>query len=279
MRTSLTLAGLALVAAGLPLAPSAQADAETCQGKPVTIVGGEGTDGDDVIKASGTVHAGAGDDTVCSEMGRIDGGPGVDSVQVHFWSQGEGGVTVVDFEHFDMKTAFNLGENRFEWTEMPSELGGTVDGYFYGGRAAKVLDNPTAYIKAPQGKDVTLKVDLRRDTVSLGEGLSFTMTNFADVGATAHKVRFIGDPGRNFMFLAGCDVVARGGDGSDRMWMQKTKYGSSCPGVRLVGQAGNDKMIGTRRDDQLIGGEGRDVAEGRGGQDRCAAEKKYGCER
>jgi Ca2+-binding RTX toxin-like protein len=276
----LTLAGLALVTAGLPVAAPAQAQAETCQGKTVTIVGGQGTDGDDVIKSSGPVHAGAGDDTVCSEMGVIDGGPGVDSIEVHVWGQGEGGVTVVDFEHFDMKTAFNLGENRFEWTVMPTELSGTVDGYSFGGRAGMVLDNPTAYFTAPKGKDVALKVDLRRGTVSLGEGLGLAITGFADVGATAHKVRFIGDSGRNFMFLAGCDVLARGGDGPDRMWMQKTKVGKTCPGARLYGQGDNDKMIGTGRNDVLVGGQGRDRADARGGRrDLCIAEKKTGCER
>ena len=114
--------------------------------------------------------------------------------------------------------------------------------------------------------------------MSLGEGLGFALSGFHDVGVTGHKVRFFGDDYRNYAFLSGCDVVARGGEGNDRLWMT-TKVYRGCPGARLFGQQGPDRMTGTNRNDVLIGGPGRDSAYGDAGKDRCVAEKKTKCER
>ncbi len=85
----------ALLAAGVALGASAPAHAagETCDGKPATLVFAgpppsgthtyEGTGGDDVIVVtypqSGSVDAGAGDDTVCGANG-ISGGEGNDDL-------------------------------------------------------------------------------------------------------------------------------------------------------------------------------------------------------
>ena len=121
------------------------------------------------------------------------------------------------------------------------------------------------YLKAPKASEDGLRVDLRRGRVRLGEGLGFALSGVDDIGITARKIRAVGNYGRNFFFLSGCDVVARGADGNDRLWVTDKKVARTC-GVRLYGQAGNDKMIGTNRNDVLVGGQGRDRADAGGGR-------------
>jgi Ca2+-binding RTX toxin-like protein len=293
MRTSLTFSGLALAAGGLTFAAPAQASADTCQGKTATIVqtGGtvNGTDGDDVIvaKASNaservTVLAGPGSDTVCVEgPGQADGGTGIDSIEFLGDASDAMYATVIDFEHLDVRIYANLGSVTLEWTEVPTELSGAVDASYYPDpRSAMVLDNPTAYLTVPETSEYGLRVDRRSETVTLGEGLSFTLTGVNDIDMTAHKIRAFGDDARNYFFLTGCDVVARGGDGNDRLWMTDyKKIDRGCPGARLFGQRGPDKLTGTNRNDTLIGGQDRDRAYGGRGKDRCVAEKTEACER
>ena len=52
------------------------------------------------------------------------------------------------------------------WTEVPSELSGTVDASYDPGprAAAKVLDNPTVYLKVPEASEYGLRVDRRSET-------------------------------------------------------------------------------------------------------------------
>jgi Ca2+-binding RTX toxin-like protein len=286
---SLAPLALALALAGLPLAAPAQAAAETCQGKEATIVKKTGTvvgtDGDDVIVGGAytIVQAGAGNDTVCVTGGKVDGGTGVDSIEMVGEPYDEGsGPTITDFELLDVRTFFHLGIVNLEWTEVPSELSGTVIASYDAGprAAAMVLDNPTVYLKAPEASEYGLRVDRRSQQVSLGEGLVFSLTGVNDIGMTAHRIRAFGDDARNYFFLIGCDVVARGGDGNDRLWMTDYKtIDKSCPGARLFGQRGPDKLAGTNRNDTLIGGQDKDRAYGGAGKDRCVAEKKGACER
>lgn len=282
-----------LVVAGLGVVPAHAADGETCQGKPATIVqtGGtvDGTPGDDVIVATSgpngiTVHAAAGDDTVCIRSGTVtydsvDGGAGVDSVEARSPGYAEGRLTMVDFEHLDVKTFFHLSGIELEWTQVPSVLDGAVDAsYDESGRAARYLDNPTVYMSVG-GDDTSLRVDLRRGRVSLGDDLGFGLTGVDDIGMTAEKLRAFGNGDRNYFFLTGCDVVARGGDGNDRLWMRDRKVDRKCAGARLYGQRGPDKLAGSQRNDTLIGGPDRDLARGGNGRDRCIAEKRKNCER
>ena len=132
-RNLIVFAALLLATLGVAVAPvSAEAAVDTCQGKDATIVKEtgtvSGTDGDDVIIGGPytVVLAGPGDDTVCASGGTADGGSGVDSIQLIGHDIGEGLPTVVDFEHLDLRTNFYLGEVHLEWTEVPTELMGTV---------------------------------------------------------------------------------------------------------------------------------------------------------
>lgn len=273
-----------VIAAALLAAPGAQAaaDGETCQGKPVTIVGSEGTGGDDVIQGQGgVVRAGAGDDTVCaSSIGTYDGGPGVDSIQlVDGYSDG-GGATVIDFEHLDVRTAYELGFNDFEWTEVPSELSGSVDLLARPARIqARYGDVPTLGLAVPESSKFGIRIDSRSRVISLGEGLDFTFTGVQQVGIRAHRIRGFGDADRQKWSTSGCDVVVRGGGGSDRLIAGARKGARGCPPARLYGQGGRDRLEGGAGAQVLLGGPGRDRAFGGPGRDRCVAEKKIGCER
>lgn len=283
MRTVI-ISMMCVTLAGLSCLPgTAQAQVETCQGKPVTIVGGQGTGGDDVILATGTgtVDAGAGDDTVCaSSIGTYDGGTGVDSIELVDGFSDGGGATVIDFEHLDVRTAYELGFNDFEWTEVPSELSGSVDLLARPALArSRYGDVPTMGLEVPESSEFGIRIDDRSDTISLGEGLEFTFTGVQQIGLRAHRIRGFGDGGRQKWSTSGCDVVVRGGGGGDRLDGGTPRGARGCPPVRLYGQAGSDRLDGGRGVQVLIGGAGRDRAFGGPGRDRCVAEKKSGCER
>jgi Ca2+-binding RTX toxin-like protein len=47
--------------------------------------------------------------------------------------------------------------------------------------------------------------------------------------------------------------------------------------ARFFGAAGDDVLTGLRWSDRLVGGPGRDVANGRGGRDECVAEIELRC--
>ena len=129
------LAAVLLAVPLLALAPAPAQAVDTCQGKVATIVQStgtvNGTDGDDVIVAGDdhdsyattTVLAGAGDDTVCvlgAGSDVFNGGSGVDSVEL-VGDSDSGALTVVDFEHLDVRTGMNLGDVHLEWTTVPAE--------------------------------------------------------------------------------------------------------------------------------------------------------------
>lgn len=284
--TALLLGALAVSLLPGPVGAAADAAARTCQGREATIVKETGTvagtDGDDVIIGGPytVVLAGPGDDIVCVTGGTADGGEGSDSIEMVGHDIGEGTATVVDFERLDVRTFFYLGEVVLRWTEVPSTLkGSVVADYYPDQKMSRVLDNPTVRLEAPETSEDGITVDLRHHHVRLGEGLGFSLTGVHDVGVTAHKVRAVGDRYRNYFFLSGCDVVARGGGGNDRLWMTDRKVDRHCPGARLHGQQGPDYLQGTKRSDVLLGGPGRDHADGRAGRDRCVAEHESSCER
>lgn len=100
------------------------------------------------------------------------------------------------------------------------------------------------------------------------EKTSFTEANFSTINATARD---------DDLVVWGCGNTIRGRGGDDVLTGYDCDGGPKL-GVRIDGGAGNDYLTGTLFRDQLIGGPGRDRADGRGGGDRCAVEiKGYGC--
>lgn len=96
-----------------------------------------------------------------------------------------------------------------------------------------------------------------------------------------------GGPGRDRLWVSGDDVVVRGQRGNDRIILQGS--GGLSPVGRhprwrqhAAGGRGRDLLIGTidARPDRLLGGRGRDRANGRkGDRDLCRAEMTKRCER
>lgn len=281
MRTSLTIAGLALVAAGLPVAAAAEpAVAETCQGKPVTVLdsdGGyvEGTEGDDVILVSGggdsTIDALGGDDTICFENGVVRAGPGRDAVQLRpVWAD----AAIIDAEDLD--------------------ISGRPDGPLYlrlqnvgrqgGGQVTLDEDDSLELV----GKDIVV-VNLKADLMSL-DGSSYSLVGQPPVDAVARRVLLVGDAARNRLHVhqRTCKARIEGGRGRDSLQVVSTFLGfepfplpTGCGRRKseVHGQRGNDRLQGGRFDDVLVGGPGRDRAQGLQGVDTCVAETEKSCER
>ncbi len=278
MRTLLTLGGVAVAVAGLTVAVPvpAQATAALCQGKPATIEQADGTvqgtAGDDVIVggARTNVLAGAGNDTVCTIGGDVDGGPGEDSIEMRLAAGNDWGATLKDLEHFDVDFLDTLANASLRWTETPAVLTGSI------GRPAPAGTFDGSVI----AKAEKVTVDLKRGFVKLGPGLVLTVDGFKDASAVGRKVRVRGDDQRNYFHVAGCDVVASGGDGNDHMWIERNKFAGNCAPARLLGQRGHDRLYGGKTNDVLIGGPGRgDTAVGGPGKDVCIAENEGECER
>ena len=92
--------------------------------------------------------------------------------------------------------------------------------------------------------------------------------------------------GRDRVWASGDDVVVRGGQGRDRIDLQGSGGIAQVPGHHpqqvASGGRGNDVLVGTdaRRGDRLLGGRGRDRADGQAGtHDLCRAEVTRRCER
>jgi len=272
MRSALALAGLALVTGGLSLVPSPALAAETCQEKLVTISdsdGGtvEGTDGDDVILATGDssrVEAKGGDDTICLVDGDAIGGPGEDSVQV---------VDDPAAQHLVVTT---------EDVDITLGAGGdslVLAGVRRGEGAVRLVDGTPLTLEGRY----RVAMDLKDDLLEM-DGGSYTVTGAPVVRAGARRVYLEGDAGDNRISVTdnACLVTATGGGGDDFIDL----VGFDLPTLdcyrtspRLLGQGGDDVLRGRARADVLIGGPGRDRAYGRAGRDTCRAEVQRGCER
>lgn len=281
----IALAGLVLAGlVGLPASSATAAADETCQGKPVTIVGGisgaTGTEGDDVIlvetdstSLSETRGLG-GDDTICISgplpvdrgpediVSFVDGGPGADSLEV-LASRDEDDLEVYDVEQVDLWLGGGDDRLVIRGVTLPgSALGGA-------GHNRLTVSTPTSLV-----------ADLEDETLVLG-GAKQTMRGFQKVRAGARRVELTGSAAAETLQAVGCRVELRGGRGND--FLTAGSYGDPkvCvdKGALVLGQKGDDRMRGTSRNDRLLGGPGRDRANGKGGNDRCDAEIETGCER
>ena len=281
MRASLTLVGLVIAAtvAVVPL-PSAQAAPPTCEGRAATILsdGGDvtGTEGDDVISTTGAVDIKAlgGNDVICLALGRVDAGPGNDSVlSLATASSGTTSVTVSatlgdgddTFTASSGRYAASLGAGADRVVITTFDIAGSFEG---GADRDGLLFLDTTRIE----------VDLRRGGVSMG-GQTFGVSGIEDVTATASRMEVRGDSKRNVFDLTGCLVKGYGGGGNDALGLGSPN-GVQCTSrnLKLYGEGGNDRLTGNRLANVLVGGGGRDAANGKGGRDRCVAESRVHCE-
>lgn len=86
--------------------------------------------------------------------------------------------------------------------------------------------------------------------------------------------------GRDWVAVTGAGPGSQidGGRGADRLMTQSLESLVVRGGMTMHGRAGNDRLIGSQQGDTLLGGPGHDMADGRGGSDRCMAEGRTRCE-
>ena len=276
MRTTLALAGLALVAAALPLAAPARAGLadQTCQGKPATIVQAEGivrgTDGDDVIVGGSAtrVRALAGDDTICVIAGRVKGGDGRDSVEMR-GTDAEDFVLLSSVEVVDVETG--AGADRVRLT---TDDGMRLRGHLDGGDGEDLVS---------VGSDNGVTIDLARSRLALRPRQHAALTGFENAAADTWSIAtlIVGDAGDNRLTLgtdSDCAGVVRGGPGDDVISAGHVDVHDTCLGITAYGNRGNDVLRGSSAPDALYGGPGRDRAVGGEDEDACRAEVRRGCE-
>lgn len=257
----LLLASLVLALAALPVAGQAHAVGENCQGEPATIVdldGGtvQGTDGDDVIVTvpDVTVLAGAGRDAVC-----VAGTANADYVDVQ---DGE-----------DLTIALGGG-----YDTLHISRGGAGGGGIDAGADG-------AYLEIVP--DRSLFLDLGHLYLSMDADSTYAIVGDWNVTASAKRVRMLGDSGPNHLRALdqSCHIRIEAGRGKD--WLAVAPNTVDAPEVpcsnmtrpQLLGQGGNDLLVGWKRNDRLLGGPGTDTAKGGFGRDFCQAEIKRSCER
>jgi Ca2+-binding RTX toxin-like protein len=314
-RTALAL-GLGASALTLLPAPVAHA-AATCQGQPATIEASTGTvagtSGDDVIVVSDDafrVEAKEGDDLVCVAGNTefpddltwlaIDAGPGddfVDTTSAGAKSDSTLGAGSDTFVGGPFDDRVRIGTVAPGDTDEVST--GAGDDYLL---ASNIELGPTGTFDLGAGRDgvgfyddydfpgargnLYLFVDLVAESMRW-RGVTATLRGAEDVGGLARRITVRGNAEDNRVFAMGCQVMLRGAAGADRLSMRISHSLDEQPfrcgrngktgHWRALGNGGDDYLHGGNQHDVLIGGPGRDVADGwKHGDDVCKAEKVKG---
>ncbi|WP_340538202.1 hypothetical protein [Nocardioides sp. GXZ039] len=110
-----------------------------------------------------------------------------------------------------------------------------------------------------------------------------SLDGFEGVRIAAGRVDIAGSRRANTILVhARCGGTVRAGYGADRVTIRRPRYGCrpvlDWRPIRVDGGPGDDELVGWIRRDVLIGGPGRDSADGRADVDRCVAERRVSCE-
>lgn len=273
----LLLSGLAAVV------PAARgAEGETCRGKPATIVDLEerasitGTNGSDVIVGgeNARVRAGGGGDLICVISGLVNGEEGRDLVSATGTDEGDF-VKAIGIEWFDIALGDGSDHVKVRWSSSPRRRG-TID---LGVAGSGEDDLGGLTVIAMRAVDV----DLEDGLMQVDRGSRIYLNGVTEVVAAAPRVRIQGDAADNDLFGDACELVLLGGAGDDLLAMAQhyRQDGRACGTAvrRAYGGRDGDLLWGRESDDVLIGGPGRDRANGYAGRDRCVAEIETSCER
>jgi hypothetical protein len=132
---------------------------------------------------------------------------------------------------------------------------------------------------------VHVKVDLVAGRLDYGPGPAapaIGISGVEDVSVAGTRVRVLGDRLANAITVDGCDAGVRAGGGADDVSVVVVPYygAASCSHTsRVEGGPGADKLSGADKStDVLLGGRGRDFADGGAGVDTCRAEVTRNCE-
>jgi hypothetical protein len=180
-------------------------------------------------------------------------------------------------------------------TEIDARTGGGTDTFEISGLDVGSIDGgPGRDMLSVFGNDATTTGRLDSDiTVDLGSGQmrvdpregeprSVSLDAIDDLSVFNFRDSTLrGDRGPNLLDVrAGCrtTLVGRGGADLLQRWSTLCDEGR-VPVSTMRGDQGPDRLLGHAADDLMIGGPGRDVANGRGGTDTCRTEVRRSCER
>jgi hypothetical protein len=115
-----------------------------------------------------------------------------------------------------------------------------------------------------------------------GEPWSLTVDAIEDLSTMQFRHATLrGDRGANLLDAReSCRTTLVGRGGADLLQRLGTFCGDDdLPASTMRGDQGPDRLLGHEADDLMIGGPGRDVANGRGGIDTCRTEVRRNCDR
>lgn len=287
---------LALPASSADAGQSSSRHAQTCKGQEPTAVTIEsehsetgpyvmGTEGDDVILVTTdlpdqlTVNGRGGDDLICVRGLRsvsISAGLGEDYVEILGPSRDKGGENnyyIHDGENLklDLRKAPS-------WVYLVSLGDGT--GSIVGGTAPNRTNLRVEYV-------ASVRANLEKQVLKAGGG-RYKVRNVKGITAHVADVVLTGDQYANRFMVprSTCTAVLRGGSGNDTMVAQGGRPGLNLRGdsdpfdcvrgasgqahTRLIeGQLGDDALGGSKWNDVIVGGPGRDRANAGSGRDTC----------
>ena len=132
---------------------------------------------------------------------------------------------------------------------------------------------------------VHVRVDLATGRLTYGSGSAAVVSVISgveNVSVAGTKVRVFGDSDANTITVDGCDATVRAGAGDDHVSVVVLPYygAAGCAHTsRIEGGPGSDELVGADKStDLLLGGHGRDLADGKAGIDTCRAEITRRCE-
>jgi hypothetical protein len=184
----------------------------------------------------------------------VNAGGGDDEIRVGLWNQ----VTVESIDGGPGRDLVNVEESRFTRASFILDL--AAGNYRYQDSDGEA----TVPLAGIEDAEVTgfPEVTMRGDS----------SINRLTVGLVQEKGHF----------YTRCPVRVSGRGGDDRLILLSAPLQSSskgCPAPTLQGGGGDDVLVGSREDERLLGGAGRDAARGGPGADVCIAETRKHCER
>lgn len=174
------------------------------------------------------------------------------------------------------------GDDHVEFATTYTGPGSTFD--LGAGRDSLRFEDDYDAIDGPG--DTTLRANFRSE-VLVWRGVQSVLRGAEDLSAVARRIVVGGDAEANEIHTTGCHITLKGRGGDDRLFMRISHSGDEMPfrcgknnkkgSWRALGNGGDDLLHGGNQHDVLIGGPGRDVADGwKRGDDICNAERTKG---
>lgn len=253
--------------------PAASADPFTCQGQVATVVGtpggrADGTPGSDVIVSNGaiSVAAGAGRDVIC--VTRDPSVPASGSVDVR---AGNGDDKLEIAPDAQQRVEAHMGDGT-DIARVGRLLSGTGPRSISGGPDPREIDE--LYLDGlpfaePGPTDIVVDTSKRRATFAGQAPIAFS--GFEVVRALGlDRAVMKGSVRDDYLLGSACHLTMLGSAGNDHLINDSNRDGLVCndtPTAKLMGEDGNDTLVGSYFADYIDGGAGNDVLSASKGND------------